>query len=512
MFFSNVYVSNEIFSGFFPYIGELLLLIGILTILIQSLFLSTEKYLTLIGYSSQISIYVLIVVQGFHILTFNFLSTTTSKVYLSFLSSFLVVNTEILSFKIFIVFISILIVLFSVRFFKETAMGYFEYNILVLCGLFGALVTLSANDFLFLYISLEIQALAFYILATVKKIAHSTEAGLKYFIIGSFSSALFLFGISIVVLLTGQHNFDNIQSFLYFYNSQNTSLLDFILFFGVFLVFTAFFIKLAIAPFHEWVADIYEGVLTPTALLFSTVPKIALFFILIKLFQNTFTSLFFILQPFFVFCCFFSLVLGSLSALKTQNIKRFLAFSSVNHFGFMLIGVITGTVTGINAALLYLLIYIGLTFGMWSLLILLSYVRINGNHRSFYQLNKITELGDLTKNNPGLTFFAFTILLSMGGIPPLAGFTAKISVLYALIENANSFINSFQNITGLGFNLILLAAFFSSVLSVAYYLRIIKIMFFKTKTHTTPIFNIDSLLTFILGTLCALNLFLILIL
>ena len=511
MGFFNLYIHNETLSGFFPYIGEVLLLIGILLVLIQSLFLSTEKYFTLIDYSSKIAIYILAVIQFFNILNFNFLSTTSSKIYISFLSSFLVVNTEILAFKIFMLFLSILIIMFSINFFKETLMGYFEYNILVLCGLFGALITLSANDFLILYISLEIQALSFYIIATVKKSAHSTEAGLKYFIIGSFSSSLLLFGISIIVLLTGQYNFDNIQSFLYFYNSKYTSLLDLILFFGVFLIFTAFFVKLAIAPFHEWVADIYEGILTPTALLFSTVPKISLFIILIKLFQNTFISLFFILQPFFIFCCFFSLILGSLSALKTQNIKRFLAFSSVNHFGFMLIGIIASTTAGINASLLYLFIYIGLTFGMWSLLILLSYTRINGINRSFYQLTKITELGDLIKNNPGLTFFAFTILLSMGGIPPLAGFTAKVSVLYSLIENADSFISSFQNITGLGFNLILLAAFFSSVLSVGYYLRIIKILFFKTNNNTTPVFNINPFLTLILGSICAFNLFLMLV-
>lgn len=504
----NILLNNTFLSSFFPYSAEILLLVGILILLLESLFTSTsKKYLLLIDYSSKLSVYLLSIVQLFNILTLNFTLTTSSNTFFGFLSSFLIVNSEVLSFKIFIVFLSMLIILFSINFFKETLMGYFEYNILVLCALFGSLITLSANDFLILYISLEIQALAFYIIATIKKSSQSTEAGLKYFIIGSFSSAVLLFGISVVVLLTGHHNFDNIQSFLYF--NQPASFLNLVLFFGVFLIFTAFLIKLAIAPFHEWVADIYEGVLTPTALLFSTVPKIVLFFMLIKLYNNTFENLIFILQPFLAFACFFSLILGSLSALKTQNIKRFLAFSSVNHFGFMLIGLISSSLIGINASLLYLFVYIFLTFGIWSLLILLSYTKINGNRRTFYQLTKIPELGDLIKNNPGLAFFAFSLLLSMGGIPPLAGFSAKISVIYALLENTGSFIENFENISGLGFNLILFAVFFSSVLSVFYYLRIIKVIFTNSRKNNTPLFVIDFNLTLVLGIICTFNFFFI---
>jgi NADH-quinone oxidoreductase subunit N len=334
----------------------------------------------------------------------------------------------------------------------------------------GCLITLSANDFLSLYISLEIQALAFYIMATIKKSASSSEAGLKYFIIGSFSSALLLFGISLVVLLTGHFVFENVALFLFFQNEN----VDTTVTFGAVLIILALLIKLALAPFHEWVADVYEGVLTPTALFFATIPKISNFFILTRLVCSVFRNLFEVIQPLLILVCILSLILGALNSLKQQNIKRFLAFSSTNHFGFILMGLILGNQIGISASFFYLSFYIILTFAMWTSLILLTYVKTTLSGQTLYQLTRILELGALTKSNPGIAFSMFLALLSMGAIPPLAGFNSKVSVFYALIAT-NSTSSAY---TCIALNLVLIVAFFSSLLSVFYYLRIIKILTF----------------------------------
>ncbi len=489
----------------FPYSGEVILVFGILVALIHLTFLSTKKdYLSLIQYSSQISIYVLVLVQAFNIYLYTAFPFHSVLPKSAFFNEALIVNNEILIFKIILVFFAIFIILFSIHFFIETQLGYFEYNILLLTSLLGCLITLSANDLLTLYISLEITALSFYILATIRKSAQSTEAGLKYFIIGSFSSAMLLFGISVIVVLTGHHNFDEIQYALYFNSSFENYNMGVV--FGAFLIFSALLIKLAVAPFHEWVADIYEGILTPTALLFATIPKISLFFVIVRLVQNTFQNLFEYVQIFFAVSCFLSLILGSVSAMRQQNIKRFLAFSSVNHFGFILIGIVVGTQAGVQSSFVYLFFYMILTFGLWSILILLSYVKTINSKTSFYQLTRIVELGGLVHQKSGITFFIFVTLLSMGGIPPLAGFAAKTSIVFALIEKCQVFATSFSSLPGVGFNLILMAVFFSSVLSVFYYIRIIKILFFgKLKTNMLQ-FRLNSfVVVYILGFFCALN-------
>jgi NADH-quinone oxidoreductase subunit N len=461
------------------YAAELTLLLGILFLLVHFTFVSTTlKYSTLIEYSSKVSAYLLLLVQFFNFYNlYLFTSHTpcyaTEGLYEYFYFS-LVLNKEIIIFKILLIFLAILILLVSVRFFKNTKLGYFEYNILFLSSILGCLFTLSANDLMIFYISLEIQALAFYIMATMKKSAISSEAGLKYFVIGSFSSALLLFGISLIVLLTGHHNFNNIQCFFEFESSFG--LLGYLLPLGPLLIIIALLIKLAVAPFHEWVADVYEGVPTPTALFFATIPKISNFFILVRLTQAVFSKFAEIIQPFLILVCLLSLILGSLNAFKQQNMKRFLAFSSVNHFGFILLGLVVGTKAGISASFFYLAFYIILTFGMWTSLILLTYIK--SNH--IYQLTRITELGGLMNSNPGIAFSILLMLVSMGGIPPLAGFNAKISVLFVLIDKA------FTEPLGGLLPFLVVVAVLSSILSVFYYIRIIKILTFVSKVQTLP--------------------------
>ena len=479
----------------FPYAGEIILLVGILFSLIHFTFQEAEnqgnkvQYSALIAYSSRVSAYILILVLVFYV---NLLYVYNGAV-LGFFHGALILNNEVLTFKAVLVFLGILILLVSETYFKNQAgaVGYFEYNILLLASLLGALITLSANDMLIFYISLEIQALAFYIMATMKKTSASSEAGLKYFIVGSFSSALLLFGISLIVLLTGHYNFDSILLFDIATSSSFTN-------FGALLIITALLIKLAVAPFHAWVADVYEGIMTPTALLFATIPKITNFFILVRLSQILDTQY---TRGYLTVVCLLSLIFGCLYALKQQNIKRFLAFSSVNHFGFIFMG-FPGTVegsNGIEASFFYLSFYIILTFGLWTGLLAF------GN-----RLTRITQLGFLLNRNAGITFAFLLMLLSTGGIPPLAGFNAKISVFYALLDPA--VLDSLSV-------LILFTALLSSILSVYYYLRVIKILTFTTGIATVfaqfPLhphcaeynFRTANAVSYVLAAVTAFNLF-----
>jgi NADH-quinone oxidoreductase subunit N len=517
-------MNNFFINDIYTCAGEFILLLAIVLMTLLSTPRSNQfnlfsKYNILVKYSSDLSIFWLAIVQLSFVYKYYLLNNFNILLNEYAFNNSIVVNSNILQLKIFLVLLAMLIIQVSKTYFNITKMGYFEYNVLLLSGLLGSLITLSANDLLILYISLEVQALSFYIMATLKKSVQSTEAGLKYFIIGSFSSAVLLFGISLIILFTGQHNLNKIKEIILFINYNFNSNLFFFKFFKIFLIISilliiiALLIKLAVAPFHEWIADIYEGIMTPTALLFATIPKISIFFVLTRLIENIFFDLFNIIQPVIGICCVLSLILGSFNAYQQKNIKRFLAFSSVNHFGFILIGLVLGTELSIKASFLYLTFYIFLTFSFWAHLNLISYVKINGSNTQVHHLTKIVEIGNLITYNPALTFSIILLLLSMGGIPPLAGFTAKASIFFVLLDQCQIFVTSFNNINSFFFNLILIAGFFSSIISVLYYIRIIKILFSVNSKYNIPfIFNLNKnfMNIFILSIICFFNMFIFL--
>jgi len=480
MTFSTLVLTNlgiDLLKDVFPYAGELILLFSILFLLLH--FTKFDQYAPFVEYSTRVCVFALILV----LITLTQL-LSIAPVIQPFGGS-LILNSEILKLKIVIVFLAVFIMLVSQNYFKDTKLGYFEYNILLLLGVFGCLITVAANDLLTFYISLEIQALAFYVMATIKKSAAASEAGLKYFIIGSFSSALLLFGISLIVLLTGHFNFDNLYLFLLFVKPSSL----YSVYAGAFLIITALLIKLAVAPFHEWVADIYEGLMTPTALLFATLPKISNFFILTRLVDIMLSET---IQLYLCIICVLSLFFGSINAFKQQNIKRFLAYSSVNHFGFILIGLVLGTKTGIEASFFYLTFYIILTFGLWTCLIILTYK----NNGRLYQLTRITELGGLVVTNPGLALSLVLMLLSTGAVPPLAGFSAKVSVFFSLLECQGFF------------SIIFFIALFSSILSVYYYIRVIKISFSLSSLSSLSLVAPNNVVgSYVLAFITAFNLF-----
>ena len=313
----------------------------------------------------------------------------------------------------------------SLDYIKNERIHAFEYSILILFAVVGMLLLVSSYDLITLYLAIEMVSLSSYVLATFKRqSAFSTEAGLKYFILGAFSSGLLLFGSSMVYGLTGTTNFGNISAFLTL-SPEEISLVSIGLVIGVLFIGMALLFKATAAPFHMWAPDVYEGAPTIVSTFFAVVPKIAILGLFLRLFMFGFYGLAIFWQQLLIICSLTSMILAALIALKQRKLKRFFAYSSVGHVGYLLIGFSTGTIEGIYAMMVYTVIYIIMTLNAWTF-ILSTELETKG--RSTY----FTDLGYLSRINPLLAITFTMSLLSMAGVPPLAGFCAKMYVFLQL--------------------------------------------------------------------------------
>jgi NADH-quinone oxidoreductase subunit N len=349
----------------------------------------------------------------------------------------------------------------------------------MLFALTGMMALVSSYDLITMYLAIELLSLSLYVLAAFKRnSAFSTEAGLKYFILGAFSSGLLLFGSSLIYGFTGTTQFEELAKLMAGI-SETPHLVSTGLVVGVVFIAIALLFKASAAPFHMWAIDVYEGAPTIVSTFFAVVPKIAILGLFTRIFYFSFYDLIDSWQQIIVLCSLGSMVLAAFVALQQKKIKRFLAYSSVGHVGYLLIGFATGTVEGVQGMLLYSLIYIVTTLGAWTFL--LSTER-HASGRAVY----LTDLGSLSNTNPLLAISFACIMLSMAGVPPLAGFSAKMYVFFAAME-------------GKMFMLAILGIL-SSVIGAFYYMRFIKIMYFenmKTWTLFAPIGREQSL---VLGT------------
>jgi NADH-quinone oxidoreductase subunit N len=360
-------------------------------------------------------------------------------------------------FKIFVLILSILCIFISFNYLKNEKINTFEYQILLLIVIFGSLCLISSNDFLILYLAIEIISLSLYILASYNTNSSlSAEASLKYVILGSFSSGLFLFGSSLFYGFTGTINFNKLYLLL-----LDTSNIYYAVILGLLFFFISFLFKLGAAPFHMWVADVYEGVPISVTIFLTTVPKIAIFSIFTRLMYTCFYSLIDYWQPLLTLTAIISIVFITFVLVSQKKIKRFLAYSSIVHMGYLLLGISLGTLEGVYSSFLYLIIYMVNTINIWTILISLNYVEKQ------YKIKYISDLNFLYKINPLLTIVCALSLLSMAGIPPLAGFFAKFYIFLATLQNA-SYLLAFVGLL-------------TSVISSFYYIRIIKVMYFEAK-------------------------------
>lgn len=329
-------------------------------------------------------------------------------------------------------------------------MARFEYPLLILFAGIGMMLMISATDMLSLYVGLELQSLSLYVLAAIRRDhIKSAESGMKYFILGAISSGMLLFGISLLYGFTGSTNFEVIGSTL----SEEISIGAI---FGFVFVLAALAFKISAAPFHMWTPDVYEGAPTPVTALFALVPKIAAFALIIRLLFIPFAPLSEQWFQILWLLSALSMAVGAFAALRQDNIKRLMAYSSISNVGYALIGLVAGGEAGIASVLVYLALYMVMVAGTFAIILCM---RRDG--RAF---DKISDLAGLSRNSPWLAYSLAILMFSMSGIPPMAGFFGKLMVFQAAVQSG----------------LYILAVFgvLTSVVAVYYYLRVIKVMFF----------------------------------
>jgi len=324
-----------------------------------------------------------------------------------------------------------------------------------------------------MYLTIELQSLCFFVLAASKRNSEfSTEAGLKYFILGAFSSGILLFGCSMIYGFTGVTNFEELAKILTGLSLLNNSYSSSGLVLGLIFVAVGFLFKLTAVPFHQWAPDVYEGSPTSVTAFFALTPKIAIFGVFLRLFFYCFYDLMIPWQKLLFVCSLGSMLLGSLGAMSQKKIKRLLAFSSIGHIGYMLIGMTCGTVEGIQALLLYLVIYVFMTLNVFAVLLSLK------EEGKDIRIKYISDLGLLGKTNPLLAFTLSLTMFSLAGIPPLAGFCSKFYIFFAAL--------------GSSLYVLAFAGVISSVISCFYYIRIIKIIYFEKPSYWVGYQQIDS--------------------
>lgn len=342
--------------------------------------------------------------------------------------------------------------LLSVSWIKENALLKFEYPLLVLFSGIGMMLMVSANNFLSLYVSLELSSLCLYVLASINRDnLLSSEAGLKYFILGALSSGLLLFGISLVYGYAGSVSYAEISAFL-----QTTETMPYGVMVGMVFILAGLAFKISAVPFHMWTPDVYQGAPTPVTALFAIVPKVAAFGLIIRLLFVPFAVIFAEANQIVMFIAVASMLVGSFAGLVQNNVKRLLAYSSIANMGYALLGLLPGVPEGVAATIIYLSIYMVMLAGVFAILMSIK--------KSGQAVEHIPDLAGLSKSSPFLAYALTGLLFSMSGIPPLAGFFGKLFVFQAAVAG--------------GYMVVAVIGVLTSVVGAYYYLRLIKVMFF----------------------------------
>lgn len=481
-------------------------------------------------------IYILIVVV---LITYNVYGLMLQKAVsecmalIMFMSCFLLLNDDLISVDLltfnnsilndYLSFFTKFIVCFSSAIYfliisnslKEQKLTSFEYLLLILFSILGLLLMCSSNDLLTAYLSIELASLSCYLLASFKKTSsYSVEGGIKYFITGAVSSAFFLLGSSLIYGITGSINFydffdllnrrfvfDHFPPYMVIgepfvqepislwlipiFKYKLAQIFDYSFAeLGLTLILFSLFIKLALAPFHLWSLDVYEGSPTSASFFFAVIGKLSIFVLLVRFCYTSFYSLKDCWQFYSIWIGVFSIFVGSFGGLKQRKLKTLLAYSSTSHMGYILIAFSTVSYVGIQMLFFYLILYIIAGLCTWSIILFLRLKKKGlGN-----KYNK--ELGDLVllrRSNPALAFSFALTMFSIAGIPPMVGFLAKMSV--------------FLSVIGISFYMVGLLSILFSVVSTFYYIRIIKILYFENILVGRLYYSIDNSKTLILSLL-----------
>jgi NADH-quinone oxidoreductase subunit N len=347
---------------------------------------------------------------------------------------------------------SALAIAMSVGYARAERFERFEYPILIVLATLGMMMMISAGDLIAVYLGLELQSLALYVVASINRDnLKSTEAGLKYFVLGALSSGMLLYGASLVYGFTGHTTFIGIAASI---SAEGGSSLGLI--FGMVFLLAGIAFKVSAVPFHMWTPDVYEGAPTPVTAFFAAAPKIAAMAVLIRVVVDAFEPVTRDWQQIIAFLAIASMALGSFAAIGQRNIKRLMAYSSIGHVGFALVGLAAGTEAGVQGVLIYLVTYLAMTVGAFACILAMR--------REDGMVEDIYELAGLSRTNLPMAFMLGMIMFSLAGIPPFAGFFAKYFVFVAAVQAELYWLA--------------VVGVVLSVVGAYYYLRIVKVMFF----------------------------------
>ena len=352
--------------------------------------------------------------------------------------------------KILILLGSGLAIVMSLGYLRREGMERFEFPILIVLATLGMLMMVSASDLISLYVGLELQSLSLYIVAAFKRDSQrSSEAGLKYFVLGALSSGILLYGASLIYGFAGSTNFADLGRLL----DQGEAPLGVVV--GLVFVLAGLAFKVSAVPFHMWTPDVYEGAPTPITAFFAVAPKIAALGLFLRTMLDPFATMVHDWQQIVVLVSVLSMVLGAFAAIGQSNIKRLMAYSSIGHMGYALVGLAAGTPEGLRGVLIYLTIYLAMNVGAFAVIL--------NMRREGAMVEEIDDLAGLARNNPMLALAMAIFLFSLAGVPPLAGFFGKFYIFMAAL-NA-------------GLYTLAVIGVLASVVGAYYYVRIVKIMY-----------------------------------
>lgn len=431
------------FAALAPAYGEMLLALGALAILMAGVFLPERKGFGLegIGIGMLVAVAVLVIVHPAEGVIFN--GAFVQDSFARYMKALVLGGAAFA-------------LVLSVSSAAEEGLNKFEYTVLVLLATLGMMIMVSANDLMSLYIGLELQSLSLYVLAAMKREStKATEAGLKYFVLGALSSGMLLYGASMIYGFTGHTQLDEIAQAITL-GDRSVGLI-----FGLVFLLAGIAFKISAVPFHMWTPDVYEGAPTPVTAFFASAPKVAAMALLIRLVTDSFEPITKDWQQVIIFLSIASMVLAAFAAIGQKNLKRLIAYSSIGHVGFALVGLSSGTEWGVAGVSIYMAIYLTMTIGLFACLLSL---RTDTGY-----VEDIEDLAGLAQVRPFVAAIMAILMFSLIGLPPLAGFFAKWHVFLAAIE-AQLYVLAVIGVL-------------ASAVSAYYYLRVVRTMYFDEATQ-----------------------------
>ena len=427
--------------NFYPAHPEILLACAAMAYMLIGVFVREERAMGIVHYLSLAALIIVgiavLPMQGQELLAFN--GQFVSDDFTVFMKILILLGT----------FLSLIM---SQSYLKLEDMKRFEYPVLMLFATVGMMMMVSANDLIALYLGLELQSLSLYVLAAFKRdTTRSSEAGLKYFVLGALSSGMLLYGCSMIYGFAGTTSFDGLVQVL---GGDQTASVGLIV--GIVFLIAGLAFKISAVPFHMWTPDVYEGAPTPITAFFAVAPKIAAISLFVRVMMDPFGGLVEEWRQIIIFVSVLSMILGAFAAIAQTNIKRLMAYSSIGHMGYALVGLASGSEAGIQGVILYMTIYLAMNVGTFACILAMR--------RKGEMVEEISDLAGLSKSNPMLAAALLVFMFSMAGIPPLAGFFGKLYIFLAAIE-AQLYILAIIGVV-------------ASVVGAFYYLRIVKIMYF----------------------------------